>query len=1716
MANNENTVQIQVEVLRAQLDKLIADINSLKNQNISVKVDTAGAAALEQLSDAVQQMRTGLQELDAQLGQNAAAFSGMGNSAQAAVQALLQYISQVNQAASAEMQALAVRRQTTAATEEQASAAGTAAQAVSQMADAQRQESDADAQFLARLTAGNSALEDRAGQIRQLIDLYAQMQRIRASGAAGQSVPMLEAGDYEVFGQGTSHGPTVAQGSVIDVDWTDAARGAREYAGAASDAADATGQAVTQSDGLVDSFGRLFPQLTVWWLTRDAVNALVQELKAALETMKDVDTELTAIQKVTNNTDAQMSKIGEHGYDVASKYGISVTDYLSSVGSFSKAGYKEMSEDMAELATKTQLVGDVNADTANKFLLSADAAFKLEGNVAALSKVLDAANTIENEYATEIQKIAEGFPLVANVASMANMTAEQLTAALGTITAATQESGSMAARAMRALILNIMGDTETELEDGITWTKDEIESLSQILWTYSEDAMKAAQATGSIVNPMEAVAGLAKAYKEGVLTQAELAQFESDLGGKLRTNQLDALIQHYDMYLEMLDKVTTSAGSADREIGTMLDSWQSKANILDNKWTELVNHMIETESVKGGLETVTELVELLDTDLGHIILTLAAAETGVFAIAAAVKSFQRVGSVLQLGSLSPWLLGIGAAITGIVVAVQAAQKAYAAAHPSIDKLNQDWEENRSAIQKTKEALEEYTDKLRALEQVEPADRTGQWQDEYAQLSNNKEIAEAYLDILEEIAKHTGKKLYGAGHITGYSGNNSVIENYDANGKNYYTVKISGAAISNETVSAARANYNSELAAANAIAKTIPNFDWGKLEGLTESQALEKMLSMLGTFGIQISAVVESTDEAFAKVDEWASSYDKLTDAQKKNAQQYLADLQNMIQTKEVSDEQADAYLRLAAAAQEIEVSSLSAGDAIQFIANNTGLTVEESAKLADELGYIDSANTRLAQGFVQLADGTWEYRSACEKAADGTWKLKNAEDGAADSADDMTGALGDVEVATYDANTAAAKLTKSLFDANGKLTEHAKKALTTNTALADLAKKELELQNAAATANYNNLIAQIQAVGSSAIITSQQIQQMIGLIPGMTSNTWSAENQEFNMRRLFNQQTGKNWKKDAEDYAQWSSQYLLKKSSEYYKKQQEEYKRQMEELSKYTSDYTGTSTGGGGGSSSDANLDAYKQKVELLKSELTLLEKQNASEDTQKDKMRQIQQALHAQAQYLRSIGGSQSDINALSAEWWEWQEKINGTLKNTDDLLNELQGVMSDKLSDLSDQRQNELDAIDAQIDALKQQKDTRDEQLDLEEKILAVQQAQAKLADAQNERTVRQYNARTGQWEWVADQKEVDSAQEALDEAKKDLEDFKANMAYEAALAELEAKKDAINAQYDALEKNYNNFLKSLKEKTRGIGEILQDIWKNATPELRQIIQENAELFKQFGFDVSQLSNAVKETAKKLYGVSANGARYEIGSDRGIDFVNNAKPGESIIGGDGSTWTKNEDGTVTIVDKNGISYVVNPGNGTGDSSGGSNTGPKYSGTVWAIRLDGKGENYKISSANGLNFLNNALAGEELNGGDGSHWVKNADGTTSITDKYGIAYKVYDQGGILRGMGGIKATMQDEGITPPDVTAMLKKRVLTPVEDRNFSQNMDSIRWMMSSNGVDANAVHNASYDNHSIGTQNNGNVYKFNGITINEPQASGMTLKQFADIAHNLGNFS
>lgn len=81
-------------------------------------------------------------------------------------------------------------------------------------------------------------------------------------------------------------------------------------------------------------------------------------------------------------------------------------------------------------------------------------------------------------------------------------------------------------------------------------------------------------------------------------------------------------------------------------------------------------------------------------------------------------------------------------------------------------------------------------------------------------------------------------------------------------------------------------------------------------------------------------------------------------------------------------------------------------------------------------------------------------------------------------------------------------------------------------------------------------------------------------------------------------------------------------------------------------------------------------------------------------------------------------------------------------------------------------------------------------------------------------------------------------------------------------------------------------------------------------------------------------------IYGTSSGGKKYTIGSQKGQDFVNNAKPGSTITGADGSTWTKNRDGSTTII-QNGVSYNVGgssrPSGSSGSSS--SSSGGGYTG---------------------------------------------------------------------------------------------------------------------------------------------------------------------------------
>ena len=217
-----------------------------------------------------------------------------------------------------------------------------------------------------------------------------------------------------------------------------------------------------------------------------------------------------------------------------------------------------------------------------------------------------------------------------------------------------------------------------------------------------------------------------------------------------------------------------------------------------------------------------------------------------------------------------------------------------------------------------------------------------------------------------------------------------------------------------------------------------------------------------------------------------------------------------------------------------------------------------------------------------------------------------------------------------------------------------------------------------------------------------------------------------------------------------------------------------------------TSVGSGGGSGSskgrsktskststkDTKLEAYKQAVELAKSELTLAQKRGDNAQKQVELIRKIQSALHDEAEYMRSIGANQADINALSAEHWEYTNQINDLLKEqkdtTQDITDELNKQKSayesavsyvvskidDEISALEKQKSDIQEFYDNQIKALQDTNDELERQIQYEQLLNNLAQAKDK----------KLYVYSNGQFQYMQDVEAISAAQAELDAYDRD----------------------------------------------------------------------------------------------------------------------------------------------------------------------------------------------------------------------------------------------------------------------------------------------------------------------------------------------------------------
>lgn len=961
---------------------------------------------------------------------------------------------------------------------------------------------------------------------------------------------------------------------------------------------------------------------------------------------------------------------------------------------FRKSGFNNADSAMlAQVAAQYQNIADtaVSAGDAAASITSQIRAFGEDASFA--TTVINAYNEVANRFSVGTNDISNAMEIASSGMATYGNSFQQV---IGLVTSGTeimQGRASQVARGLSTIAARIVKNQDALAEYGIQVEKTD----------------------GSLKSTFDVLSELKP--KWDAMTDAQRVALGDTLAGQNQYKVLASVLQNFQHAIDATNTALESAGSAAKENARYMESLEAKENALKAEFEDFANRVLSKDVVKGFLEAGTSMLDFANNDVGAAISRIGLLTTGMTGLTGIVG--QTVGKIVEVG-LQLKNLGVGGgsflgmlasgkvaiivggvvlAVTALVEVIRALKSSYDAAHPSFEQANENLEKTQDEISQTTDKLKEYKDQLAKLDEVAVEDRGAAWQSERSELELNIEASQSYLDILERIRELQGQQAYGADRPVGYTAAGSIAKNQFQDETYYGAYQATGdrsVQLSVKQANVLNAQYSDQYQALTAITLALADAtdeqyryieaeDLAELQGKSQEEQIEIMTDTLGKLGIALNTTYESSEQAFSNMGELANKTGELSQAQKDQAQAYIDSYDEIVKVGAATKEQGRNYVDLAAKLNNFNSSEASAADNISFVASLFDMSADAAARYAVEIGYLDSANIAVAGGMVQLADGAWALKENCYQAADGLYYLREGCDSLAGAGTTVSDAFSQIEIATYNADTATAQLTASLFDANGNLTIAATTALQGSTAMQQMATAELQAQQAAAQANFTNLINEINKVGSAAMLSAQQLSTMMSMA-GINMGGSASNAQLSGLKRTYQQKFGKSAESDIESFNKWVSNTMLTTSAS-------NYDRQMKELEdKLTQIQNITGVGGGGGSSrksaeEKAAEEAEKQAKKAQKAqEKAAKESQKAYESAAKSAEQAAQQAAQAAEQAAeeakQKLLDSIQELKDASDKFWDSKtDAIEETNKELD-----RQKQLEEKLKALEEAKQKKI----------------------------------------------------------------------------------------------------------------------------------------------------------------------------------------------------------------------------------------------------------------------------------------------------------------------------------------------------------------------------------------------------------------------------------------------
>lgn len=404
--------------------------------------------------------------------------------------------------------------------------------------------------------------------------------------------------------------------------------------------------------------GTLSAKFGTWFSITRVIMAAYRAVRQMVSAVTELDTAMTELRKVTDETEATYNKFLEDAAVRAKKLGAALSDVVTASADFARLGYNiEEAEQLADAAIVYKNVGDGITDIsdASESIIATMQAFGVEAKD--VMTIVDKFNEVGNNYAISSKGVGDALLRSAAAMHAANNSLDE-TIALATAANTIVQDPEKVGTVLKTVSMYLRA-AKTEAEDAGESTDGMANSVSELrdeILALTGNKVDIQIDENNFKSTFQILKELSGVWDElSDITQANILEM---VGGKRNSNVVAAILENFSVAAEAAETSAKSTGSALAENEKYLESINGKVQQFKAVFEDLSNNLIGSDIVKfvvdlgstllsivNGVVSVVNALGGLKTILLTVAATVLVAKGGLIAYKAALLGVAAVEKI---------------------------------------------------------------------------------------------------------------------------------------------------------------------------------------------------------------------------------------------------------------------------------------------------------------------------------------------------------------------------------------------------------------------------------------------------------------------------------------------------------------------------------------------------------------------------------------------------------------------------------------------------------------------------------------------------------------------------------------------------------------------------------------------------------------------------------------------------------------------------------------------------------------------------------------------------------------------------------------------------------------------------------------------------------------------------------------------------------------